>query len=162
MHIIILTGYAAQHTSIFMVAIYFNILVHLSHLSFWVLIHVFPFITARTTIFHWNGSTLISSICFYPLYFFYLQSFLHFWLKCNLLISIKHTIHDSTLKKQNCGIIQRKQALDSFSKLSSIISQFKRENWSHTSVTITRKQNFGEATRLESITITSMIWISFE
>lgn len=31
-------------------------------------------------------------------------------------------------KKQNCEIIQRKEALDSFSKLSSIISQFKGEN----------------------------------
>lgn len=143
-----------------MVAIYFCILVHLGHLSFWVLssnsslpepqisIGMDPHSLALSAFTH-----CISFIC---------KPFLHFWLKCNLLISIKHTIHHATLKKQNCRIIQRKQALDSFSKLSSIISQFKRENWSHTSVTITRKQNFREATRLESITIISMIWISFK
>ena len=67
--IMILTGYSVQHTPIFMAAVYFSILVHLCYLSFWVLNHIFPFITAKPTIFHWNRSTLISSICFLPTVF---------------------------------------------------------------------------------------------
>ena len=51
MYIVLLTGYRAQRTCIFMAVVYFSILVHLCRLNFWVLNHIFPFITAKTTIF---------------------------------------------------------------------------------------------------------------
>lgn len=140
-----------------MAAVYFSILVHLCHSRFWVLGHIFPFMTASTTIFPWNGSTLISSIAFAHCISFICKLFLHFWCKCNLPISIKHINHNATL---NTKLQDYSEKTSTWLPFKAVLNYFsiQRENRSPTPVTVPWKRDFREARRPEPITIPSKIW----